>query len=129
MQECVNLGAVQNDLIGRNKNINLSLLNLTSLLIPKIEIKIFWQNICLSPKKLISSQYVLNADNTRILSFWTQFPYDIRTDFYMWNISNPSEVLNGDKPRLQQERRFSEYSDKGKLLKISTKRLAHFLLR
>ena len=72
-------------------------------------------------KKLVSNQYELNAENTRILSFWKKFPYDIQTDFYMWNISNPDDILNGDKPQLQQigpfpyalsvERRNIEFGD------------------
>ena len=42
----------------------------------------------------------LTSSNTRMIDYWTDFPYDMTYEFYLWNITNQEEVKLGEKPIL-----------------------------
>jgi len=53
-------------------------------------------------RTIVPGQFQLTAQNERLVSYWRDVPYDIDMDVYFWNITNPSDVLNGAKARLKE---------------------------
>jgi len=57
---------------------------------------------------IISSKFRLWQNNTDFYTSWLQpigpngQPIGSEYDFYLWNITNPAEILQGQKPRLQE---------------------------
>ena len=51
-------------------------------------------------RTIVPGQFELTEQNERLVAYWRNVPYDIDMDVYFWNITNPSEVLNGAKARL-----------------------------
>jgi len=62
-------------------------------------------------EEILEAKMKITEDNPEMVHYWTYFPYDISVDFYLWNITNPDEIIkNGEKPKLEQVGPFS-YSE------------------